>query len=112
VNWRRFEVTNMATAAGSILSPKASGASGSPMFPELLNIMGGTKVRGLTRSRRATGQASRPEASTTTRLPRMSAWFSRSEKSLRDREERMSAGTKTSMFIRLTQEISGRTTRP
>ena len=102
----------MATAAGSWPSPKASSASGNPMFPELLNIMGGTKVRGLTRSRRATGQASNPEASTTTRLPRMSAWFSRSEKSRREREETMSAGTNTSMFIRFTQPMSGRTTRP
>ena len=82
------------------------------MFPELLNIIGGTKVRGLTRSRRDTGQASSPDASTTTRLPRMSPWFSRSEKSLREREARMSAGTNTSMFIRFTQPISGRTMRP
>ena len=102
----------MATAAGRRASPKASSASGRPMLPELLNIMGGTKVRGLTRSSRATGQASRPEARTTTRLPRMSAWFSRSEKSRRESEARMRAGTNTSMFIRLIHPVSGRTKRP
>jgi hypothetical protein len=36
---------NTATIGESPAGPKASAASGSPMLPQLLNIIGGTKVR-------------------------------------------------------------------
>ncbi len=36
---------NIATAGARPVAPKASTASGSPMLPELLYIMGGTKLR-------------------------------------------------------------------
>ena len=48
-------------AAPSAASPKASTMSGMPMLPELLNIIGGTKVFVSTFRSRAKGQASRPE---------------------------------------------------
>ena len=64
VKCSRFSTRNSTTAAGSAASPKANNASGRPMLPELLNIIGGTKVLICQPARRASGQASRPEPST------------------------------------------------
>ena len=50
-------------------SPKASTISGRPMLPELLNIIGGSRVRVSTFISFATGQAIRPEPSTTATPP-------------------------------------------
>ena len=46
VNWSRLEMAKSATIAENPLCPNASAASGKPMLPQLLNIIGGTNVRG------------------------------------------------------------------
>ena len=43
--YTRLQAMNNATADGSPAAPKASTASGNPMLPQLLYIIGGTKVR-------------------------------------------------------------------
>ena len=45
VNCSRLEIVNSATIAEKPACPNASTASGRPMLPQLLNIIGGTKVR-------------------------------------------------------------------
>lgn len=60
---------NRTTAAGSAASPKASSSSGIPMLPELLNIIGGRKVFGLSFSHFTSGQSSTPEPTTITAPP-------------------------------------------
>ena len=67
---------NTATIAEKPAGPKASAASGRPMLPQLLNIIGGTNVRKSAWSQRATGHARRPEPSTMPMLARMSRPFS------------------------------------
>ena len=62
-------LVNMTTAAGNAASPNASMASGKPMLPELVNIIGGTNVRAETFSMRASGHASRPLTRTMTAAP-------------------------------------------
>ena len=69
----RFSTKNSTTAAGSAASPKASTASGNPMLPELLNIIGGRKVFASTFMSRASGQAASPDPSTTAAAPTASA---------------------------------------
>ena len=45
VKCARFEIVNSVTIAESPAGPKLRYASGSPMLPQLLNIIGGTHVR-------------------------------------------------------------------
>ena len=61
VKCSRFEIVNSATIAEKPGWPNASTASGSPMLPQLLNIIGGTNVRRSSCSSRANGHASSPE---------------------------------------------------
>ncbi len=60
-----FSTMNRITAAGSASSPQASTASGRPMLPELLKSIGGTRVLGWMPTKRAIGQASRPQVAST-----------------------------------------------
>jgi hypothetical protein len=53
VNWSRFDVVNSRVIIPSPCWPAAMIASGTPMLPQLLNIIGGTKVFGSPCSRRA-----------------------------------------------------------
>ncbi len=46
VKYTRLQAMNKATASDRPAEPKASTASGKPMLPQLLYIIGGTKVRG------------------------------------------------------------------
>ena len=81
------------------------------MLPQLLNIIGGTKVRACTPSRRANGQARIPEPSTTPTLPSIRSPFSPTLKSLLASAEKMSAGARMFMLMRLTIDMSGFTRR-
>ena len=81
------------------------------MLPQLLNIIGGTKVlRSWCRSF-ANGHAIRPEPSTTPMLPRISSRFAATSKSLLASAEKISAGARMVMLIRLTIAMSGFTRR-
>ena len=72
VKCRVFSTMNRITAAGIAASPQASNASGSPMLPELLNSIGGTRVFAGTPHRRANGQASSPQLTSSRNAPRAS----------------------------------------
>ena len=63
---------NIATAGPSPAGPKASTASGKPMLPQLLNITGGTKVRGSYLNSRAIGQPTAAETAITMTAPSIS----------------------------------------
>ena len=69
VKCSRLEIVNIATIADNPGWPNASTANGRPMLPQLLNIIGGTNVRGSSCSSRAKGHASRPEPRTTPIAP-------------------------------------------
>jgi len=81
-------------------------------LPQLLNIIGGTKVRGATPSARATPQPSRPEPNTATTVAPRRGRYSMIWKDLLASAPKISAGTKTSMFSLLAWDRSGRRRRP
>ncbi len=81
VNCRSVLATSKSTIAASPGRPKASTASGRPMLPQLLNIIGGTKVRGLTCASRAIGHAISPETRITATPPATKATLPSSWKS-------------------------------
>ena len=60
----KFEIANSATAGAKPTVPKANTAKGNPMLPQLLNIIGGTKVFGSMPDSLAMGQAKIPEPKT------------------------------------------------
>ena len=107
VNCNRFEIVNSATIGEKPAVPYASAASGSPMLPQLLNIIGGTNVRTSARIARATGHASRPEPSTTPTLPSSSALLAPTSNDLLASAENTSAGASTFMLMRFTDAMSG-----
>ena len=107
VKCSRFEIVKSATIAEKPACPYASTASGSPMLPQLLNIIGGTNVRLSSCRSRANGHARSPEPTTTPMLPRISSRFAARSKSLPASAVKMSAGASTVMLSRLTHAMSG-----
>tara|TARA_Y100001972_G_C7667805_1_gene338274 strand:+ start:13737 stop:14147 length:411 start_codon:yes stop_codon:yes gene_type:complete len=103
---------NSITAAGKASSPNARMASGKPMLPELLNIMGGTKIRLSIPNKRPTGHANKPEPNTTMVPPTASNQYDSISNDLLAKAENTSAGTKISMFSWLANFMSGFFTRP
>jgi hypothetical protein len=87
--------------------PDAMTASGTPMFPQLLNIIGGTNVRGSPPRRRAHGIAASPDSSTMPPAATTSHPFATRSKSFDDSAMKMSTGIRTSMFALLTPLMSG-----
>jgi len=65
------------------------------MLPQLLNIIGGTKVRGLTRARSAIGQAISPETRITATPPATKAALPSSWKSSPASEVKTRSGPNT-----------------
>ncbi len=110
--WIRLLMENSATAAPKPGGPNASSASGRPMLPQLLNIIGGTNVRTFSRMRRASGHARSPEPSTMPMLATISGASARTSNDCEDNAEKISAGASTFMLSRLTMAMSGRTWRP
>ena len=109
VKCSRLEIVNSATIADNPAGriARASTASGRPMLPQLLNIIGGTNVRGSSCSSRANGHASRPEPSTTPMAPTISTRLAARSKSLLASALKISAGASTFMLMRLTHVMSG-----
>jgi hypothetical protein len=107
VKCSRFEMVKSATMGEKPAPPYASTASGSPMLPQLLNIIGGTNVRGLRCISFANGHASSPDPSTTPTLPTISQRLAARSKSLLASAENTSAGASTFMLMRFTTVMSG-----
>src|SRR5450432_2772843 len=107
VNCSRFEIVNSATIAERPACPNASAASGSPMLPQLLNIIGGTKVRVSSCSSLANGHASSPEPTTTPIAPRINARLAYRSNSLLASALKINAGASTLRLIWFTQVMSG-----
>jgi hypothetical protein len=82
------------------------------MLPQLLNIIGGTKVRGSAFSSRASAHASTPEPSTTATAQPSSTSWSASTKSLLTKADTTSSGAITSSVARLMPAMSGWALRP
>ena len=95
VNWTRVLATSSSTIDARPGRPKASTARGRPMLPQLLNIIGGTKVRGLTRARSAIGQAISPETRITATPPATKAALPSSWKSSPASEVKTRSGPNT-----------------
>jgi len=112
VKCRRLDTTNSATIGPKPRSPNASTASGRPMLPQLLNIIGGTNVRGSWCSSFANGQASSPDPSTMPIEPRISGASPKTSNDFDDSAEKISAGASTFMLMRFTIPMSGCTRRP
>ena len=98
---------NSATIAENPGAANASAASGSPMLPQLLNIIGGTNVRGSWCSSFANGHASSPDPMTTPTPPRISIPLVATSNSRLASAEKMRAGASTFMLMRLTHAMSG-----
>ncbi len=82
------------------------------MLPLLLNIIGGTKVRGSALISRATIHARMPEPITTATAQPSSDNWSASTKSLLTKAETTSSGAITSSVARLMPVMSGWARRP
>ena len=82
------------------------------MLPQLLNIIGGTKVFGSPCSSLANGHATRPEMSTIERVTTASEPFAARSNSFDDSATKMSTGQNTSMFALLAPAMSGLAMRP
>src|SRR5213594_3694485 len=107
VNCRSVLATSSSTIAARPGRPKASTASGRPMLPQLLNIIGGTKVRGLTRARSAIGQAIIPETRITATPPATKATLPSSWKSSPASEVKTRSGPSASRSLRLPRDDLG-----
>ncbi len=112
VNCSRVLTTSISTIAASPGRPKASTASGRPMLPQLLNIIGGTKARGLMRANRATGQAISPETRITATPPATKATLPSSWKSSPASEVKTRSGPSTWSDTWLNDFRSGWLRRP
>jgi hypothetical protein len=77
------------------------------MLPELLNIIGGTSVFGGTPTSLASGQASRPQVSSSRKPPSARGANAARSNDFPAIAAKTSAGTKTSMLRRLATAISG-----
>src|SRR5690349_7451684 len=82
-------------------------ASGTPMLPQLLNIIGGTNVRGSPHRSRAQGIAASPDSRTIPAAATTSQPFATRSKSRDDSAMKMSTGIRMSMFALFTPLMSG-----
>ena len=103
----KFEIANKATAGASPTVPKANTAKGKPMLPQLLNIMGGTKVFGSIPDNLAIGQAKMPEPKTIATPHSNKFHCSNNSKSLLTKAETTNIGAITSNVALLIPDISG-----
>ena len=104
----RLVTANITTAGASASGPKASTASGRPRLPLLLNIIGGTSVRGSMPRQRATAQPTAPLPASTASVAPSSGRSSAGCTSRPASAAKTSAGVKTSMLRRLASARSGR----
>jgi predicted permease len=109
---RIISTRNKITAPGKAAAPNASTIKGSPILPELLNIIGGTKVSGAMPNSRAKGQANSPEPNTTPAAANASQPYCANCTSLPASATNTSAGTNKSILMRFTVTISGACRRP
>ena len=82
------------------------------MLPQLLNMIGGTKVRGSYLNRRASGQATSPETAITITAPSISQPCRASSKSFEASALKHSSGASRLRFTELSAATSGRTRSP
>ena len=82
------------------------------MLPQLLNIIGGTKVRGSPCNSRANGHAISPDTTTIENETSASTPFAARSKSFDDKATKISIGQNTSMFALFAPAMLGLAMRP